>query len=211
MHGRLPSHGGAGAASTRLHASAGSTARRACCWSPGSGAVWVEGELSNLARPASGHWYFSLKDEQAQVRCAMFRQRNRLARFTPRDGQQVLARGRVSLYEARGDYQLIVEHLEEAGEGALQRAFEELQATPRRRGPVRAGAQAPAAGAAAAHRRHHLAHRRRAARHPAHPARGASRPAAVLIYPVPVQGAAAAPAIVARAGRWPPRATNATC
>ncbi|MCK9538586.1 exodeoxyribonuclease VII large subunit [Dokdonella sp.] len=90
--------------------------------------VWVEGELSNLARPASGHLYFTLKDAGAQLRCAMFRPKSTWLRFRPGDGMRVLARGRVSLYEPRGDFQLIVEHLEEAGEGALQRAFEELKA-----------------------------------------------------------------------------------
>ncbi|MGE4046168.1 MAG: exodeoxyribonuclease VII large subunit, partial [Acetobacteraceae bacterium] len=89
--------------------------------------LWVEGELSNLARPSSGHLYFTLKDPAAQVRCAMFRNRNQLVRFRPADGMQVLARARVSLYEARGDYQLIVESLEEAGDGALRRAFEQLK------------------------------------------------------------------------------------
>jgi exodeoxyribonuclease VII large subunit len=89
--------------------------------------VWVEGEISNLSRPSSGHWYFTLKDEQAQVRCAMFRNRNQLVRFNPAQGQQLLLRARVSLYEGRGDYQLIAEHMEEAGFGALQRAFEELK------------------------------------------------------------------------------------
>lgn len=89
--------------------------------------LWVEGELSNLARPASGHLYFSLKDASAQVRCALFRNRASLLRFTPKDGQHVLVRARVSLYEPRGDYQLQVEHMEDAGHGALQRAFEELK------------------------------------------------------------------------------------
>src|SRR5690606_35837683 len=89
--------------------------------------LWVEGELSNVSQPSSGHWYFTLKDEQAQVRCAMFRNRNMLVRFKPRQGQHVLIRARVSLYEGRGDYQLIAEHMEEAGAGALQRAFEELK------------------------------------------------------------------------------------
>src|ERR1700761_6222130 len=69
----------------------------------GLGVVWVEGELSNFSQPSSGHWYFSLKDRDAQVRCAMFRQRNSLTRFAPREGQLVQAFGRVSLYEARGD------------------------------------------------------------------------------------------------------------
>ena len=90
--------------------------------------IWVEGEISNFSRPASGHLYFSLKDAQAQVRCAMFKTRSAYLRFKPADGQRVLARARVSLYEARGEFQLIVEHLEEAGEGALLRAFEQLKA-----------------------------------------------------------------------------------
>ncbi len=90
--------------------------------------VWVEGEISNFSRPASGHCYFTLKDERAQVRCALFRQSAQRLRFAPRDGMQVLARGRLTLYEARGDYQLVLDHLEEAGEGALRRAFEELKA-----------------------------------------------------------------------------------
>ena len=93
----------------------------------GLGSVWLEGEISNLARPSSGHWYFSLKDSGAQVRCAMFRTRAMLVRFAVRDGARVLARGRVSLYEARGEFQVVIEHLEEAGEGALRRRFEELK------------------------------------------------------------------------------------
>lgn len=89
--------------------------------------VWVEGELSNLARPRSGHIYFSLKDEQAQVRCAMFKGDNRHLDFEPRDGQQVLIQARASLYPARGDFQLIANYMEEAGAGALRRAFEALK------------------------------------------------------------------------------------
>ncbi len=89
--------------------------------------LWVEGELSNVSTPSSGHWYFTLKDDQAQVRCCMFRNRNMLVRFKPQQGQHVLLRARVSLYEGRGDYQLIAEHMEEAGSGALQRAFDELK------------------------------------------------------------------------------------
>ncbi len=89
--------------------------------------LWVEGEISNLASPASGHLYFSLKDAHAQVRCALFRMvRNRL-RFRPANGMQVLARVRVSLYEGRGEFQLVVEHVEPAGEGALRQAFEQLK------------------------------------------------------------------------------------
>lgn len=90
-------------------------------------AVWVEGEIGNLSRPASGHIYFSLKDERAQVRCALFKPRSQWLRFRPAEGMRVLVRGRVTLYEARGDYQMILEHMEEAGEGALRRALEELR------------------------------------------------------------------------------------
>lgn len=88
--------------------------------------VWVEGEISNFSRPGSGHCYFTLKDERAQVRCALFKAKAQWLPFQPRDGLQVLARGRVTLYEARGDYQLVLEHLEPAGEGALRQAFEAL-------------------------------------------------------------------------------------
>lgn len=91
-------------------------------------AVLVEGEISNLAIPSSGHWYLTLKDEQAQIRCAMFRNRNLLLRFKPKDGMLVIVKARLSIYEGRGDYQLIVEHMEQAGAGALQRAFEVLKA-----------------------------------------------------------------------------------
>jgi exodeoxyribonuclease VII large subunit len=89
--------------------------------------LWVSGEISNLAQPASGHIYFSLKDEVAQVRCAMFRMKRQLLRFRPENGQQVLIRARVSLYEARGEFQLIAEHMEPAGEGILRLAFEQLK------------------------------------------------------------------------------------
>lgn len=89
--------------------------------------VVVEGELGNVSRPASGHMYFTLKDARAQVRCALFRPKSQWLKFQPRDGLRVLARGRLTLYEARGDYQLILDSLEEAGEGALRRAFEELK------------------------------------------------------------------------------------
>ena len=90
--------------------------------------VFVEGELGNVARPASGHLYFTLKDARAQVRCAMFKPKSTRLKFQPREGLKVLARGRLTLYEARGDYQLVLDSLEEAGEGALRRAFEELKA-----------------------------------------------------------------------------------
>ena len=165
----------------------------------GLGSVWLEGEISNLSRPSSGHWYFSLKDEAAQVRCAMFRQRNMLVRFPVRDGALVLARGRVSVYEARGEFQVVVEHLEEAGEGALRRRFEELkqklaaeglfderhkQALPRL--PGRIGVITSPTGAALRDILHVLARRFPAA--------------AVLVYPVPVQGESA-PSEIERAIR----------
>lgn len=89
--------------------------------------LWIEGEISNLARPASGHMYFSLKDAQAQVRCALFRQYSRSVAVGLRDGLHVLLRGRVSLYEGRGEFQVIVEQVEDAREGALRRAFEALK------------------------------------------------------------------------------------
>jgi exodeoxyribonuclease VII large subunit len=90
--------------------------------------VWVEGELGNITRPGSGHLYFTLKDARAQVRCAMFKPKSQWLKFVPREGLKVLGRGRLTLYEARGDYQLVFDHLEEAGEGALRRAFEALKA-----------------------------------------------------------------------------------
>jgi exodeoxyribonuclease VII large subunit len=162
----------------------------------GFGVVWVEGEISNFSRPASGHWYFTLKDREAQLRCTMWRTRNQLLRFAPRDGQLVQARGRVSLYEARGEFQLLVEHLEDAGAGALQRAFEELRARLNAEGlfaaerkrvlpaaPTTVGVITSPTGAAVRDILHVLAQRFPAAR--------------VIVYPVPVQGAAAAPAVAA--------------
>jgi len=156
----------------------------------GLGSVWLEGEISNLSRPGSGHWYFSLKDEAAQVRCAMFRQRNLLVRFPVKDGAQVLARGRVSLYEARGEFQVVIEHLEEAGEGVLRRRFEVLKQKLAAEGlfdsrhkqplpalPRRIGVITSPTGAAIRDILHIL--RRR---FPAIP---------VLVYPVAVQGEAA--------------------
>jgi exodeoxyribonuclease VII large subunit len=157
--------------------------------------LWLEGELSNFAAPASGHWYFSLKDSAAQVRCAMWRQRNSTVRFRPKDGMAVLVRARVGLYEPRGEYQLLVEHLEEAGEGALKREFEKLKtrlaaeglfAVERKRPlpavPRRIGVVTSPTGAAL-----HDILRVLRARFPA---------AAVLLYPTAVQGAAAVPEIV---------------
>ncbi len=159
-------------------------------------ALWLEAEVSNFARPSSGHWYFSLKDAGAQLRCAMFRQRNSLAGITPKDGQQVLVRGRISLYEPRGDYQMIVDHIEDAGQGALKREFDRLKAkltaeglfdTERKRAPPRLprriGVITSPSGAAIRDILHVLKRR-----FPAVP---------VLLYPVPVQGAQAAPDIIA--------------
>lgn len=93
----------------------------------GFGSIWVEGEISNLSSPASGHRYFSLKDERAQLRCALFRSAARGLPLHPENGLLVQARGRLSLYEPRGDYQLIVDRLEAAGAGRLQAAFEALK------------------------------------------------------------------------------------
>ena len=90
--------------------------------------LWVEGEISNFSRPASGHMYFSLKDSKAQIRCAMFRNKNIRLDLKPENGMKILVRGRVGLYEPRGEFQLIVDHMEEAGFGLLQRQFEELKA-----------------------------------------------------------------------------------
>ena len=162
----------------------------------GIGVLWVQGELSNLSQPTSGHWYFSLKDRASQVRCAMFRARNILVGFTPRAGAQLLVRGRLSVYEPRGEYQLIVEHLEEAGLGALQREFERLKmrllaeglfAPERKRAlprfPRRIGLITSPSGAALHDILHVLARRYRCA--------------PVLIYPTSVQGAAAVPELVA--------------
>lgn len=89
--------------------------------------LWIEGEISGLAAPSSGHLYFCLKDAHAQIRCALFRGQLRGLAAIPKNGMQVLVRGRVGLYEGRGEFQLIIEHLEDAGEGALRRAFEALK------------------------------------------------------------------------------------
>ncbi len=158
--------------------------------------LWIEGEISNLARPASGHLYFSLKDSQAQIRCALFKGSQRGLGCVPKDGMQVLVRARVSLYEGRGEFQLIVETLEEAGEGALRRAFEILKNRLAAEGlfdpvhkkplptlPKRIGIITSPTGAAL---RDVLTTLRR--RFPA---------IGVLVYPVPVQGEGAAEKIAA--------------
>src|SRR6266436_1188377 len=90
-------------------------------------AVWVEGEISNLRAPASGHAYFTLKDDTAQLRCVLFRSRGRRVRFEPEDGLQVLVFGGLDVYAARGEYQLVVQLMEPKGLGALQLAFDQLK------------------------------------------------------------------------------------
>ncbi|MGH8039976.1 MAG: exodeoxyribonuclease VII large subunit [Stenotrophomonas sp.] len=90
--------------------------------------VWVEAELGSVTRPASGHMYLTLKDARAQIRAAMFKPKSQWLKFVPREGMRVLARGRLTLYEARGEYQMVLDHMEEAGEGALRRAYEQLKA-----------------------------------------------------------------------------------
>ncbi len=192
----IPELGGAAAPARELYSVSRLTREVRLLLDRGLGVVWVEGELSNLSQPSSGHWYFSLKDRDAQLRCVMFRTRNTGVGFVPRPGAQVIARGRVSVYEARGEYQLIVEHLEEAGVGALKREFERLKvklaaeglfALERKRAlprfPRRIGVITSPSGAALRDVLNILARR--------YP------PAQVLIYPAPVQGAAAAPALVA--------------
>jgi exodeoxyribonuclease VII large subunit len=157
--------------------------------------VWVEGEISNFAAPHSGHWYFSLKDSTAQVRCAMFRGSQRKLTFSPKDGMHILIKARVSLYENRGEFQLIAEDMEERGEGKLRRAYEVLKKKLEAAGlfdpahkkplpglPKRIGVITSATGAAI---RDILTVLKR---------RYACVP--VIIYPTLVQGAAAAPAIV---------------
>lgn len=91
------------------------------------GIVWLVGEISNFSAPVSGHWYLTLKDSRAQVKCAMFRGNNRRVTFKPQNGNQVLVKARLSLYEPRGDYQLIIESMQPEGDGRLQQQFEELK------------------------------------------------------------------------------------
>ncbi|MGB0204450.1 MAG: exodeoxyribonuclease VII large subunit [Neptuniibacter sp.] len=105
--------------------------------------ILVEGEISNFVRPSSGHWYFTLKDSKAQVRCAMFKNRNFQIRNQPQNGDRVIVKAKVSLYEGRGEYQLICEHLESAGSGALQVAFEELKLKLQKEGLFDTGHKKP--------------------------------------------------------------------
>jgi exodeoxyribonuclease VII large subunit len=160
----------------------------------GLGRVWLMGEVSNFTRASSGHWYFSLKDERAQVRCAMFAQANRRAAISLKNGITVLARAQVSVYEPRGDYQLILEQVELAGEGLLRQRFEQLKQALMLEGlfdedrkqplplwPRCIGVVTSPTGAAIRDILNIL--KRRA---PAIP---------IIVYPVPVQGEQAAPAI----------------
>lgn len=163
--------------------------------------VWVQGELSNFRNP-TGHWYFTLKDADAQVSCVMFKGRNQLVRPTPREGDAVLLRGQVSFYERQGKAQIIVEHMEPAGEGRLLRAFEELKKRLAAEGlfdaalkreipamPRTIGIITSPTGAAL---QDMLTTLRR--RFPI---------GSVCVYPVPVQGDAAAPAIIEALARLP--------
>jgi exodeoxyribonuclease VII large subunit len=158
--------------------------------------IWVEGEVSNVSKPASGHCYFSLKDQHAHIRCALFRTRRQLLDYAPADGNHVLVRARVTLYEARGDFQLVIQHVEDAVEGILRRSFEALKRKLEEQGlfdpqhkkalpsiPTRVGIITSPTGAAL---RDILSAFRR--RYPAVP---------LLVYPTSVQGAAAASEIAA--------------
>ena len=157
--------------------------------------VWVEGEISNLSIPQSGHAYFTLKDKHAQIRAVMFRSSLRFLKFTLQQGIQVLCRGRLSVYDPRGEYQLILDYIEPKGAGALQLAFEQLKARLEKEGlfdralkkplpllPRRIGIITSPTGAAirdmlrVIKRRHPRMH--------------------ILLYPAPVQGTDAAPALV---------------
>jgi len=161
------------------------------------GQIWLSAEISNFTQPASGHWYFTLKDDTAQVRSAMFRNSNRRVTFRPQHGQQVLVRATVTLYEPRGDYQLIVESMHPAGEGLLQQQFEQLKQRLAAEGlfeqqhkqplpdPARQVGVITSATGAALHDVLRVLHRR----DPSLP---------VIIYPTVVQGNDA-PAAIARA------------
>lgn len=167
--------------------------------------VWVEGEISNLRVPASGHFYYTLKDESAQIRAVMFRMQNRLLRFDVEDGLQVICYGRITVYEPRGEYQIVVDHMEPKGLGALQLAFEQLKERLSREGlfdsarkrplppfPQKVGIVTSITGAAIRDMLQ-IIHRRFANLE-------------ILIYPVRVQGAGAAQEIaqaIDTLGEWP--------
>lgn len=161
------------------------------------GQVWLSAEISNFSQPSSGHWYFTLKDDGAQVRCAMFRNSNRRVTFRPQNGQQILVRATITLYEPRGDYQLIAESMQPAGEGLLQQQFELLKQKLLSEGlfeqhhkqplpdPARQVGVITSATGAALHDVLRVLHRR----DPSLP---------IVIYPTPVQGVDA-PASIVRA------------
>ncbi|MFK8081177.1 MAG: exodeoxyribonuclease VII large subunit [Granulosicoccus sp.] len=171
----------------------------------GFGTLWLQGELSNFSRPGSGHFYFTLKDSQSQIRCAMFKGRNRYIDFQPANGDSVIVRGKLGLYAARGDFQLIVEHMEPAGAGRLQAAFEAtkrnldeqgwfdvsekrgLPSMPQTIGVVTSPTSAALRDVLQVLRRRY-------------------RQAHIVIYPTLTQGAAAAPAIVKALARANARA-----
>jgi len=91
------------------------------------GRVWVNAEISNFVAASSGHWYFTLKDARSQIKCAMFKGRNRSVKFRPRNGQQIMVKANISVYEPRGDYQLLIDVMDMAGDGLLQQQFEQLK------------------------------------------------------------------------------------
>jgi exodeoxyribonuclease VII large subunit len=161
--------------------------------------VWVEGEISNLSIPQSGHAYFTLKDERSQIRAVLFRSSQRYIQFTLQHGMRVICRGRTGVYEPRGEYQLILEYIEPKGVGALQLAFEQLKARLEKEGlfglerkkplpvlPRRIGIVTSPSGAAIQDILRVITRR--------HPRMR------IVIYPVPVQGTEAAPAIVEAVG-----------
>ena len=158
--------------------------------------IWVQGEISNLARPSSGHLYFSLKDKHSQVRCARFKGRNQIMKFNPENGMEVFVQASISLYEGRGEFQLIINQMEPAGIGALQLAYEQLKDRLQQEGlfdpshkkplpvfPQQIGVITSPTGAAIRDILHVLKRR--------YPS------ADVIIYPVPVQGEGSAALIVA--------------
>ena len=159
------------------------------------GQIWLSAEISNFSQPSSGHWYFTLKDDGAQVRCAMFRNSNRRVTFRPQNGQQVLVRATITLYEPRGDYQLIAESMQPAGDGLLQQQFEQLKMRLAAEGlfeqmhkqplpdPAQQVGVITSSTGAALHDVLRVLHRR----DPSLP---------VIIYPTPVQGQDAPAAIV---------------
>lgn len=157
--------------------------------------IWVEGEISNFSAPQSGHWYFCLKDSLAQIRCAMFKMQNRRLGFNLKDGMHVIVRGRISLYEGRGEFQLIADSIEEAGEGKLRQEFEALKKRLSEKGwfdnahkkalplyPQTIGIVTSPTGAAIKDILNVLARRFTCA--------------SIIIYPTLVQGASSAPHIV---------------